>query len=51
MAVDRRLGFILLSIYLIATGVDAFIALRFQGQNYVMGGLALAAGVVLLIKR
>ena len=51
MTVDRKLGFILLSIYLIAIGLDQFIALRFDGKNYVMGGLALAAGVVLLIKR
>ena len=51
MSVDRKLGVILLSIYLIATGLDSFIAIHFQGKNYVMGGLALAAGVVLLIKR
>ncbi len=51
MAVDRKLGFLLLSIYLIATGANAFLRLSFNGENYVMGGLALAAGIVLLIRR
>ena len=51
IAINNKLGMILLSVYLIATGLQAFIGLQFNGSNYVMGGLALAAGVVLLLKR
>ena len=51
MSIDRKLGILLLSLYLIAVGASEIVGLHFNGQNYVMGGLAVASGVLLLIRR
>jgi hypothetical protein len=49
MKVDRRLGNILLSIYLILAGLAAFgVAIPFA--NIIMGICALGAGIILLIR-
>ncbi len=51
MKLNKRLGTILLSIWLIATGLFALLHLSFTGQDIVMAILAIAAGVVLLLGR
>ncbi len=47
----RTLGFILLGIWLILTGLIALTDFSFQGQGVIMGLLALAAGVLILLDR
>lgn len=51
MQVDRKLGFLLLAVYLIVHGLTQVANLSFQYQNMVLGGLAIASGVVLILKR
>jgi hypothetical protein len=51
MQVDRKLGFLLLGIWLIATGAMSIFGLHFNGQHYILGGLAIAAGAVILARR
>ena len=51
MKVDRQLGFLLLGIWLVAQGLTQFIRLSFQGMGVIMGILAIAAGVLLIIRR
>ena len=51
MKVDRSLGFLLLSVWLIAQGLIQLIHLSFQGLPLIMAILAIAAGVLLLIRR
>lgn len=46
-----NLGMLLLAIWLIVTGLIALIGLSFAGLNVIMGLLALAAGILLLIGR
>ncbi len=46
-----RLGFILLGIWLILTGLIALFDFHFNGEGIVMGILALVAGILLLIER
>jgi hypothetical protein len=41
----------LLAIYLILVGLVGIAGLAFNGLNYVLGGLAIAAGIFLLIDR
>ena len=51
MQLDRKLGFLLLAVYLILVGVTQVAGLSFQYQHMVIGGLAIASGVVLILKR
>ncbi len=45
------LGAILLAVWLIATGLIALTGFSFTGRDIIMGILALAAGVLILLKR
>ncbi len=45
----KRIGIILLAIYLIVAGVAEFVS--FPYQEYIAGGLAIAAGIVILLNR
>ncbi len=51
MKITKRLGFLLLAIWLIATGLIGILHLNFSGLGTLMALLALAAGVLLLIDR
>ena len=46
----RKIGFILLAIWLILTGLFALFKFSFTGEAVIMGILALAAGILLLIE-
>ncbi len=45
----ENLGFLLLAIWLILTGLIALFRLSFTGLDIIMGLLALAAGILILI--
>ncbi len=47
----KNLGMLLLGIFLILYGAIALLSLSFQFQPLVMGGLAIAAGICILIGR
>ncbi len=47
----RSIGIILLSIYLILVGLVALLSLSFAGLPFLVGALALLAGVALLAGR
>jgi hypothetical protein len=47
----KNLGMLLLSIWLIATGLMAFVQISFVHMGLVMAVLAIAAGVLLLLGR
>ena len=49
MRITRSLGTLLLAIWLILTGLTHFIHLSFSGLGMIMGGLAAAAGVLLIL--
>ena len=49
--VQRNLGMVLLSIWLILTGLLALVNLSFPSQGTIMALLALAAGILILIGR
>lgn len=51
MRVTKRLGMLLLAIWLILTGLISLFSLSFSGLNIIMGLLALVAGVLLLLDR
>ena len=51
IASDSRFGVILLSAWLILYGLSVFFDLGFRKMPEVMGGLAIGAGVLLLLKR
>ena len=51
MTMTKNLGMILLSIWLILTGLITLIGLSFQGLHVVMGVLAIAAGVMIVLGR
>jgi len=51
MRITRKLGVILLSAWLILTGLIPLLKLSFEGLGAVMAILAIAAGVLLLIDR
>ena len=51
MRVDRQLGFLLLGVWLVATGVISILRVSFEGMHYVTSGLAIGAGALLLLKR
>jgi hypothetical protein len=47
----RDLGTLLLAIWLIATGLITILHLSFTGMDIVMAVVAIAAGVLILIRR
>jgi hypothetical protein len=47
----RGLGTLLLAIWLIATGVITILHLSFIGMDVVMAVIAIAAGVLILLRR
>lgn len=51
MTMTKNLGMILLSIYLILTGLIMLIGLSFQGLPIIMGALAIVAGILILLGR
>jgi hypothetical protein len=51
MKITKNLGMLLLSIWLIATGLLSLLNINFPGAGTVLALLALAAGVVLLLRR
>ena len=51
MKVTKNLGMLLLSIWLILSGLAPLLDLSFSGLSTVMAILAIAAGVVILVRR
>jgi hypothetical protein len=51
MAVQKNLGFLLAGVWFILTGLIGILQLSFSGLPIVMGILALAAGICLIINR
>ena len=51
MKLNRNLGMVLLAIWLIATGVLSLTSINVPGVGLIMAVLALAAGVLILLKR
>jgi len=47
----KDLGMLLLSIWLILTGLIAILHFSFTGEDVVMAVLAIAAGILLLLRR
>jgi FtsH-binding integral membrane protein len=48
---SKNLGMLLLSIWLIATGLVALLGFRFPASDQILAILAVAAGILLLLKR
>jgi hypothetical protein len=51
MRITRRLGMLLLAIWLILSGLISLFSFSFKGLDIIMGILALAAGILLLLER
>jgi len=51
MKLTKNLGMLLLSIWLILTGLSALLGFSFQGLSLIMGILAIIAGILLLLGR
>jgi uncharacterized membrane protein HdeD (DUF308 family) len=51
MRITRNIGFLLLAIWLILTGLIALFSLSFSGLPIIMGILAIAAGIFILLGR
>jgi hypothetical protein len=51
MKVDRQLGFLLLGIWLVVYGLSQVVSLHFSGLPILLGILALASGVLLILRR
>jgi hypothetical protein len=51
MHINRNIGFLLLAIWLILTGLIGLLALSFAGLGVIMAVLAIAAGIFILIGR
>jgi hypothetical protein len=51
MRLTRRLGFLLLAIFLILYGLSTLFGFTFTGLGVVLGILALAAGILILFER
>lgn len=49
--VSSRMGMILLSIWLIAAGAVALLGVKFPGTEIILSILAIAAGILLLLRR
>ena len=47
----RILANVTLGIWLVATGLAALLDLHFRGMHFVMGALALVAGVLVIARR
>ena len=51
MRITRRLGMLLLAIWLILEGLSRLFNVNFSGMGIIMGILVLAAGILLLLER
>ena len=51
MRITPNMGMLLLAIWLILTGLIMLLGLSFQGLPLIMGILALAAGILILLGR
>ena len=51
MKITRNIGMLLLAIWLILYGLTALFSLSFQGLGLIMGLLAIAAGIFILLGR
>jgi hypothetical protein len=51
MKITKKIGVILLSVWLILTGIIPLIKLNFEGLPILMAILAIAAGALLLVDR
>lgn len=51
MHITRNIGFLLLAIWLILTGLIALLSLSFAGLGIIMALLAIAAGIFILLDR
>jgi hypothetical protein len=51
MKFTRKIGMLLLAIWLIVTGLIALLHLSFERMDIVMGILAIAAGVLIALER
>jgi len=51
MKITRNIGMLLLAIWLILTGLIALFGLSFQALGLIMGLLAIAAGIFILLGR
>ena len=51
MKITKNLGMLLLSIWLIATGLLSLTSFSFPGAGPILALLALAAGILILLKR
>jgi hypothetical protein len=49
--ITRNIGFLLLAIWLILTGLIALLSLSFAGLGIIMALLAIAAGIFILLDR
>jgi hypothetical protein len=51
MRITHNIGFLLLAIWLILYGLIALLSLHFAGLGLIMGLLAIAAGIFILLER
>ena len=51
MKLMKNLGMLLLGIWLVLSGLITLVGLSFQGLAIIMGVLAIAAGILILINR
>ena len=51
MHITRKIGFLLLAIWLILYGLISLLSLSFAGLGIIMGLLAIAAGIFILLER
>jgi hypothetical protein len=51
MRITHNIGFLLLAIWLILYGLIALLSLSFAGLGLIMGLLAIAAGIFILLER
>lgn len=49
MRITKSVGSLLLAIWLIINGLTHFIHLSFSGMGLILGGLAIGAGVLLIL--
>jgi hypothetical protein len=51
MKITKNLGMLLLAIWLIVTGLLAFVSINFPYTREILAALAIAAGILILIGR
>jgi hypothetical protein len=51
MKFNQKIGVLLLAVFLIVYGLMLALSLTFQGIHIVLGGLAIASGIFLLMDR